>query len=495
MSRSTSNRVLAWTFVLFAFWLLQAWTLGISDDEAYYWVLAQKPSLGYAYHPPVVAWAIAAFDGLPLLPRELKVRLPTILFGVLYWWIGASWVRRVRMERHRSETRHSDLAWLLLPGLVGAGWMAVPDLPLFAGWALCFAACAQPRMRWSSALLFAGALLGVLSKFSAVLYIASAAACIWIQAPRERRTLLLGSLALGALLGAVPTLYWNHLNDWASLRYQFLERHRSGGNLDSLRYLRFWATQLVLAGPALMVAMVLSWRKIDRSRWFTLAWFVPAAGVFWIQPAFSEFKPHWALVAWWPLALAAASLKDRPRWLDRLQMGWSMSIILIFSTLTQLPIQGALARWWTGRDPDPRMDVTNDLVGWKDLSSFIEQTLGPRGKTLPVTASRYQTAAQAAFALYPAGLVSLVPKSVAEAAEWPSLADAGVVEREVPGSGWPELVRPVLYVHDQRYNQPPAFPDAQCRELGVLSTRRWDLPAREVHLWRCDPRNGISGSF
>src|ERR1700752_4400696 len=32
--------------------------VGLSDDESYYWVLAQKPALGYAFHPPMVAWMI-----------------------------------------------------------------------------------------------------------------------------------------------------------------------------------------------------------------------------------------------------------------------------------------------------------------------------------------------------------------------------------------------------------------------------------------------------
>lgn len=481
-----------WLVALAAFWIFQAWTLGVSDDEAYYWVLAQNPSLGYAYHPPMVAWAIAALDWIPVIPRELKLRLPSILFSLFYWWIGVRWVHQIKCKQGGTSPSHSDIAWLLIPGLIGAGWMAVPDLPLLTGWALCFAGISSPRARWSAPALLAGSAMGVLSKFSAVLYIASAAACLWFEAPREKKPRLMAALVMGTILGVLPTLYWNHLNDWAALRYQFVERHRSGGKWDTLRYLKFWATQLILAGPALLASLALVFRKWERSRLFIMAWVIPAALIFWIQPAFSDFKPHWALIAWWPLGLLVATLRDRPRWLDQLQWGWSLSIILAFSILTQVPVQGALTRWWTGLEPDPRMDVTNDMVGWRNLPAFINEKLGQEASQLPVTASRYQTASQAAFSLMGSGqssrLVSLVPKSLAEGAEWPSLADAGVVEREIPGREWPTLTRPVLYVHDLRYHTAPAFPGADCKKLGVLETRRWDLPAREVHLWRCDPK-------
>ena len=49
---------------LVVYWLVQAATLGISDDEAYYWVLSRSPALGYTYHPPMVAWLIRASDFL-----------------------------------------------------------------------------------------------------------------------------------------------------------------------------------------------------------------------------------------------------------------------------------------------------------------------------------------------------------------------------------------------------------------------------------------------
>src|SRR3954451_13534609 len=73
--------------------------LGLSDDEAYYWVLAQKPSLGYAYHPPMVAWWIGLFQSIfgNLFGNHSPglVRLPAALGSSLTLALGLNWLNTV----------------------------------------------------------------------------------------------------------------------------------------------------------------------------------------------------------------------------------------------------------------------------------------------------------------------------------------------------------------------------------------------------------------
>src|SRR5690349_9660466 len=73
--------------------------LGLSDDEAYYWVLAQKPALGYAYHPPAVAWFIAGaqklLGWLVGNHHSFLVRLPAVLSSTLILAWGLSWLEEV----------------------------------------------------------------------------------------------------------------------------------------------------------------------------------------------------------------------------------------------------------------------------------------------------------------------------------------------------------------------------------------------------------------
>ena len=71
--------------VLFLTLLLHGALLGPTDDEAYYWLLAQTPSLGFAFHPPGVLWLIILFEKTvgPLVhsilgmdPHPLLLRMP-----------------------------------------------------------------------------------------------------------------------------------------------------------------------------------------------------------------------------------------------------------------------------------------------------------------------------------------------------------------------------------------------------------------------------------
>lgn len=482
--------------ILVAFWLAQAMSLGMSDDEAYYWVLSQKPAWGYAYHPPMVAWIMGLSDWLTSwctwMPREGRARLGGVAFSSYFFWVAIEWARSTIREEQGREIEFQDLVFFLIPGLTGAGWMMVPDLPLFVGWSLCWMGSWKPEKSRSSLYLFFGSCIGLLSKFSALLFVVSTALTVFLRVPRGDRGRLLLALLAGSALAILPTLYWNFQNDWVALRYQFLDRHQGGGSADWMRYLRFWASQLILAGPALVALIFYPrlWREsFSHSRTQALLlWAIPAAGVFWFQPLFSEFKAHWALVAWWPLAFWAATLSSRPQWLSIAQALSSGGIILVFTLFTQWPLQSQLTHWWTQRIPDPRWDVTNDLYGWSGLPRFLEEKLGKDVFRLPVLGSRYQTASQAAFALAGNSVASLVARKPGETQEWPSLLDH--IDYSKP-TEWPRLKDSVLYVADQRYSQEPRFEQASCRELGSLETMRGEYLAKKIRVWKCSPESSF----
>jgi hypothetical protein len=473
-------------------WLFQAFTLGMSDDEAYYWVLSQNPSWGYAYHPPMIAWSMAAVDWITGIfwallggPTELahpgRMRLGAVAMSLFIFGMSLRWARTIVRQEQNRELTHSEAALLVLPGLAAAGWMSVPDLPLFVGWWLAFLGAWHPEKKQAPVLLFFGALVGLLSKFSAVLFIGSAALSVIGYAPRAQRLRLLGALALGSTLALLPTLWWNLHNDWASIRYQFIERHQSGGHADGARYLRFWASQLLIAGPALIAALAI----LKPKRGLVLLWFAPAAAVFLVQPLFSEFKAHWALAAWLPLSLWIATHPERPGWLARLHAGWTLSLITLWIALCQLPLQAKWTEWWTQKKPNPLWDITNDFFGWSELAPFIEEKTQGKLNQLPVLGARYQTASQAAFALQgrtPG--VSLVGRGQTELQEWPRLNEWLIHDS---GQTWPTLKKPVLFVADNRYSAGPAFRNSSCEDLGELQTRRADYLAKSIRLWLCSP--------
>jgi len=493
------SRLPSWSWIPLAVFLVlqfQGALLGLTDDEAYYWVLAQKPALGYAYHPPAVAWFIAAAEALfggVFDHSAALVRLPATLSAALTVALALFWMGRAGAPARRIS--HGGAVLLSFVGFFSLAWMMVPDLPLFLGWMAAFVATWEicfgaSRSRLFPSLLFAGIVLTLLSKYSGLLAAGSAGLAILLWAPRDRRMSGVLAVIAGVIVAAVPAIIWNAQHEWASILYQVRDRH-GGAEVSLKRFARFWAAEALLAGPLLLAfgAAVLRGalhsseeKKVYR---YVLMWAVPGALVFCLQPLWSDFKLHWAFVVWWPLALAfgwAFARQDRAARFARAQIiyGFSLGALVLLSC--HLPLTGFVNRAFSGRTPDPRWDVTNDLYGWQKLRDFLREHGGEDAFRIPVVGSRYQTAAQAAFGLGQAGTATLLPRDLKARDEWPSL---GVSDHE--GPEWPILKSPVWYVADNRYTEGPSFRNANCVPAGRVEELRWGLPAKWIDVWRCDP--------
>lgn len=485
-----------WIPVLFFLVLmLHASFLGLSDDEAYYWVLAQTPSFGYAFHPPAVAWVIAFFQKTlgGILPPSSSglVRLPAVLGTSLVLALSLNWLKQVLPGRENLTRAAAVL--LSFCGYFALCWMIVPDIPLFLGWTLLFVSvwkiCFARTTPLTFLFLTVGAATLILSKYSGILAIGSAVISLLLWAKGPSRTKGIVALTLGLTLGLLPILSWNASHEWASLLYQLRDRH-SGSEVSFLRFGRFWGAQLVLAGPILVfftfrvLIAPFEWIRTRVSgaaavNLYCAAWALPAAAVFLIQPLFSDFKLHWAFVVWWPAALALAAHVNAKSWKwIRIQAVVGMALGFFILVSCHLPVGGWLLKSFKGEGFDPRLDVTNDFYGWNQLRKQLRSDLA----SLEVVGSRYQTASQAAFSLAGKNLVTFLPRDGKEFDEWPDLqVSLG------QGPDWPRLKKSVLFVADNRYDAGPAFPGASCGKVQRIEVRRFDLLAKWIDVWRCDP--------
>src|SRR5262245_46775270 len=197
----------------------------LDSVEAYHWLYAQHPALGYYDHPGMIGWTIwlstALFGDSPL-----GVRMLTFIGSAIATWFVFLSGRRLFDER----------AGRLAAGLFGVtfgtlkfGSMATPDAPLLlfwtgALWALSHALTAG-RFRWWMA---SGAFLGLamLSKYTAVLL--PLGLLIFLVCDRTQRHWLRRKepyLAAGlALVLFSPTIVWNAQNEWRSFEYQGVAR-------------------------------------------------------------------------------------------------------------------------------------------------------------------------------------------------------------------------------------------------------------------------------
>src|SRR5579885_3009962 len=113
--------------------------LGLSDDEAYHWVLAHRPAFGYAFHPPGMAWMVYAAR-LVLEPflgpsSVVVVRIPAAITMGVILALALRWIRDVS---GKAVGALPALGLLSFAGLFSLGWMLVPDTPLFLGWTIAF---------------------------------------------------------------------------------------------------------------------------------------------------------------------------------------------------------------------------------------------------------------------------------------------------------------------------------------------------------------------
>ena len=481
--------------------LIQAVTVGLSDDEAYYWVLGQSPAWGYAFHPPGIGWSVWIFQFLLSWAfgsnSVFLTRLPAIIFSVGIFVLGLRWLKEVTGV---APTKSSKLIILAFSGLFALSWMIVPDLPLFLGWMIAFGACwrlcvggSRQSKNKTLSLMCLGIVLAMLSKISGVFVAASCAACfIFLGNPKDRIRVLVW-ITLAVIIGVLPFIIWNATHHWGSLLYQIHDRHQ-GSRLSLIRYLRFWALQLFFAGPALFVfawyaaqkgvlSLFAKFRNDESKLYcFIFLWAAPPGLIYLFQPLFSDFKPHWAFIVWWPfvLAMAASTWKNTQTYWIRFHRFYGLVLIGSVLLLSHIPLGSLVVQVFSDTEaPNPKLDVTNDFYGWNGLREFL---LTQSSEELPVLGSRYQTAAQAAFSLGKDWPSTMIPRDEKAREEWPEFDISFST-----GPTWPVLKKSVYYVADHRYTQGPEYPQAVCVSLGQLDTFRFGLLSKSVFVWRCEP--------
>lgn len=239
MPSLTPRRALL-ALVLVALVLRLAWaaTLGVGNDEAYYFLFARHPDWSYFDHPPATAWVewlgLATLGGLEpgSTPTPLALRIGFVgLFAITTALLA-------RLTARFFGGPAGLVAAVLLNATayfgVVAGAFAMPDGPLIACWLLALdrlaAAVQTPRrgQPWYRSATAAWLLVGLawggalLSKYHGIfLPLAALGYLAWepLARPWLRRPGPYLALAVALLLFA-PVLGWNAAHDWASFAFQ-----------------------------------------------------------------------------------------------------------------------------------------------------------------------------------------------------------------------------------------------------------------------------------
>ncbi|MBI5545512.1 MAG: glycosyltransferase family 39 protein [Deltaproteobacteria bacterium] len=375
--------------------LLFAPAFELAPQEAYYFLYAQHPSLGYFDHPPAVAWLIWPFAQV-LGRSELAPRLAAWLATLGTFLTFAALARRT-LPRARQGWALGVFGTTLMASLLSL--IATPDVPLLLLWGLALlflhrALFGGRKWDWLVAGLWMG--LAFDAKYTAV-FLQLGLLLFLLLSVRHRRWLATAwpYLCVGvAHLAMSPVYLWNATHGWASFLFQSAGRASNVGGLGLVNLGKLLGTQSVLLLPPLLLAM--AWaavrvipvaierdRRSSRATLLFLACFaVPLIALFGALSLFALVKPNWL----WPAYLSGTLLALR---LVPQRGVWKAQVVLALAVL-------ALAAVEVGSYPVPvRSDDT--WYGWRELAREAERRAQTAGVHFLLADDEYKTTAELRF--------------------------------------------------------------------------------------------------
>jgi hypothetical protein len=283
-----NNRLLYSIFLLLwlAINLIQAYFTQLHYDEAYYWVYSRHLAFGYFDHPPMVAFLIKL--GYSIFHNELGVRLFFVLLGT------ATTGMILFLINEKKDIFFLFLFILSVPILhfhVG-GFLALPDTPLVFFATLFFIVY---RRFLKNETVTNAIILGIVS--AAMLYCKYHGILIIILTVISNLKLLykwkIWIAFFTILLMMLPHLWWQYVNDFPTVNYQFF------GRFEAIRYMQpfsFILGQLLIPGLLtgfLMLYFLIKY-KAENDFEKSLKWNIYGFYIFFIIFSFrTNTQPHW----------------------------------------------------------------------------------------------------------------------------------------------------------------------------------------------------------
>jgi len=291
---------------------IQAYTLELQGDEAYYWLYSRYLDWGYFDHPPMVALFIRLGDSI--IHTEFGVRLLTVLASTtsiyLLWLI---------LKKYAVDA----VAFVLIVSGIFIfhiyGFTITPDGPLFLFTVLFYYVYQRyiENNQWGLAILLAVIIACLLySKYNAVLLIG-------FTLLSNLKLLTRWSFWLIVVLACVlflPHLLWQANHGYPSVNYHLFER--SGHTYDFTNTFSYIPGQLLMAGPLIGWFLFYKAFTVRIKDAFIRCLLVNCIGTFiffFFSSSKGEVQPHWTFILFAPLViLTLICFKQkggRPKWL------------------------------------------------------------------------------------------------------------------------------------------------------------------------------------
>jgi 4-amino-4-deoxy-L-arabinose transferase-like glycosyltransferase len=348
-------------------------------DDAQYWLWGRELAWGYYSKPPLIAWILRASTELGSDAR-FWIRLPLPLIHAATAVVVALIARRLYGPRVGGV---AGIGYASLPGVAVGSLLVSTDTPMLLCFALGILAIlhlgARRSLGWA---LVLGAAVGVglLAKY-AMIYFPLVALFAALLAPLARIGLRDALVAVVlALLIVSPNLIWNAWNQFATLQHTADNADWQGSSLDFASLAGFVGGQFGVAGPVVFAAYLWGLARFPGERkLFLAAMSLPIFAIVCVQALLSGANANWAASAHLAaVALAAAVLAGRPRWLAA---GLGINLFVTAA----LPVAAIFADTW--RIGSGNL-VLHRYVGQSALSLRAADVAGAEGLDTIVSDSR-----------------------------------------------------------------------------------------------------------
>ena len=406
----------------FLFRVFFALNVGLIDDEAYHWSWSKVLMLSYYDHPGMIAWlnyvATSIFGD-----TVFAIRLTSFIFYTLT--IVFSWKLAEDIFDRKVAFFVSQLV-LWTPFWGFGGYVNAPEPVFFFFWifsAWIFWQSVRPDdKRWpiKIAWLLLGVTmgLGLNSKFIMAM-LAFGFGVFLLGTPGYRKMLLSPWPWVGVVIATLiclPIFIWNVDYDWPGFKYQFHGRH-TGAGFSFERWLEWFGTQFIFYTPPIytliLAAIMFAIKRFHELRFrFLLSLFLPSFLVFYSQPLFADYKPHWSGPATLFMVMIVGylfynglELFNRV-WMKPKSRKWLTSFLVFFLPLNIFiytpfvyPFLPKIHRLVSSTPWDTRSDLSNEFFGWPEAGTKMlerqRQIHSDSGKKPFLAAIRYETTAQA----------------------------------------------------------------------------------------------------
>ena len=313
--------IIGWTLLN----IIQATTLELQGDEAYYWMYSRYLDWGYFDHPPMVALFIRIGD--MLMHNELGLRLFTVLLSS-----ASIYLLWLTLKSYAVDA----LAFVLVVSGVFIfhiyGFTTTPDAPLFF-FTVLFYYLYQKYLqtdKWGLAILLGITIACLLySKYNGILVVGFT---LLANLKLLKRPSFWGIVAVAVAL-FIPHIIWQANHNYPSINYHLYER--SSDKYDIVNTFSYLPGQLLMAGP--LIGWFLFYKaftvKIKDAFIRCLLVNCVATLLFFFTSSYKgEVQPQWTFILFAPLVmLTLIRFKQSggwPKWLLPLAI-LNVSIIII----------------------------------------------------------------------------------------------------------------------------------------------------------------------